>query len=61
MENDDKKVEQKTWEHNVLPYFAQEILRYAVSVAKDRNGIERMAVLDRAIERVRFLYPGYFR
>lgn len=59
--NDDKKVKQKTWEHNVLPYFAQEILRNAVLVAKDRNGIERMAVLDRAIERVRFLYPGYFR
>lgn len=47
MENSDKKEEQKTWEHNVLPYFAQEILRNAVSVAKDRNGIERIGAQNR--------------
>lgn len=58
---DDKKTEQKTWEHNVLPYFAQEILRKAVWVAQGRHGVERVAVLDRAIEKVRLLYPEYFR
>lgn len=49
------------WTHEVLPRMAQEILRKAAWVATQCHGVERIAVVDRAIERVRLLFPEYFR
>ncbi len=51
----------KGWAHEVLPGMAQEILRKAAWAAESHEGVERIAVIDRAIEKVKLLFPEYFR